>query len=398
MKLIAPLTKKTSLEILKAEGVQEVILSAKEISRLGEFEFNELEALARKAQELGLTPFLEWDILQTQTDFAQTTKLLSTIDLSLFAAVRVQDMGAYFYLLKNSSVPIHLILETAYHNFPAIQEVASFGGERVHRVVLSLELPEEILHSYLTQLKNLHYETEFLGLGPILLFYTPRKLLSVQYYDHEDGEVIPVHQKPKELYADAKSEESPHTGFPVVENHHGTFMFNTKDHFVLEAVEKFQQLGLTALRVETRLGLKTEVFKLIKNLMENPILATEFIEELKTLNPRKVIRGFYNANRTDRLFPKLKNQRLLRHDENFLGEVVDSEKGSHIGVVLKSKKATIAPGDFIKFVTPDGREKRVQISTMTNSKLDPLKSAEAGDLIFLPWVGAISRKTMVYLG
>jgi len=36
------------------------------------------------------------------------------------------------------------------------------------------------------------------------------------------------------LEAYGTSEESPHSGFPIVENRHGTFMFNVKDLSLLE--------------------------------------------------------------------------------------------------------------------------------------------------------------------
>ena len=39
------------------------------------------------------------------------------------------------------------------------------------------------------------------------------------------------------LEATGESEESPHKGFPLIENSHGTFMFHIKRLFLLEHLE-----------------------------------------------------------------------------------------------------------------------------------------------------------------
>ena len=53
-------------------------------------------------------------------------------------AVRVQDIGAYHYLLQENKVDLHLIIESGNHNLVAIKKWEQLGGDRLKRIVLGL--------------------------------------------------------------------------------------------------------------------------------------------------------------------------------------------------------------------------------------------------------------------
>ena len=104
-------------------------------------------------------------------------------------------------------------------------------GDQCERLVLSNELSKEKLLEYAHLLNT---PIEVLVFGRILLFYSPRLLLSPL----EKTELENNHS----IEAFGTSEESPHSGFPLIENSHGTFMFNVKDLYLLDHLEELKEM------------------------------------------------------------------------------------------------------------------------------------------------------------
>src|SRR5690606_4501254 len=111
-------------------------------------------------------------------------------------------------------------------------------GARLTRLVLSIELSKESLKNIVPALKT---PCELLVLGRILLFHSPRALLAPLAGPVAD---------PAWLEAVGASEESPHKGFPLLENKHGTFMFLPKDFCLAEQLPELKELGLEYMRFD----------------------------------------------------------------------------------------------------------------------------------------------------
>lgn len=390
MKTIIYLENNDQLNDLIASGVEEVILSPRETSRFGVMSLQEVLKLAIKLRETNLKVYLEWDILATEKPFSDLIKLLSDVDWSLFHAVRVQDPGAMEWIRENApETKMHLILERGNHNLIGLKRWIDLYRDQTVRVCLSLELSHDKLKEAIDQLG---VEVEFLALGRILLFYTPRNLLSVPYFDHEDAETKPYYQKPKEALG--HSEESPHSGFPILENAHGTFMFNTRDHCLLENIIELQEMGLSAVRFDLRFGAPQELLMPLIQLTKE--FSLESAQKLRELWPSKVIRGYYNANRSDRLFSKLKNSRTQARDQNFAAEVVDAIKDSHLGFLVKHSTRPVKLGESFKILTPDGKNKELKLQKMWNANGAELEVVHHGEVFFTKWTSGVSLKSMAY--
>ncbi len=390
MKLISYVDNLKDLELLKSAGYSEGILAPSLLSKVGILKIDDLNKLAQEMREQGIRPILEWDILMTETDFTEVKKHLMRIEFPLFDAIRIQDPGAVSYVQDNfAHLEIQLILESgAYHNYRSIEVWKKLLGPRLKRVILSLELNKETIKEYI---EKLELEIEFLGVGRILLFYTPRKLVT-PLFEEQKREYYQVHEIPVEV--SASSEESAHKGFPVVENVHGTFMFNTKDHFVLEYLNELTEIGLDFLRIDVRHLEDKSILDKISKLNNN--FSADQAQEIKSDYPVSVIRGFFHVNKSDVLFKKLKNQRIVRQDDNFIGEVIDVNKKNYIALIIKGAGISLTVGDELLLLTPDGREKKVKINFLRNSQLVDIELATSGDIVLIPHVSAISVKTMVY--
>jgi putative protease len=368
------------LNILKNLGMDEVILGHKDLSRFGKLTTDEFESLSKRARELGLRVIAEWDILMTEHVFMDATRIVGDI-LSSAQVLRVQDPGALEWAITETKLPLQFIAENGNHNIVALQGWIDHAEGRMERIVLSIELNRDVMAEY-TQ--RLTVPCELLGFGRILLFYTPRSLLSPLA-----PEKLAANE---ELTAVGSSEESPHKGFPLVENRQGTFMFHIKEFCLIEYAKDLEALGLGFLRLDLRFGMEIfleEVTGLIRNF--DQVAFDSFKEKF----PQDLMRGFYLVNKTDVLFPKLKNYRLQKRDGDFVGEVMDAEKGSHLAIMVKNPKGLKAT-DILKILHPKGDEFEIKIHSLKNLSMEDVEEVQVDQMAIIPYVGGVWVKSQVF--
>lgn len=335
-------------------SASDVILGHKSLSRFGKLSSGDVIELASECVKKSVRPILEWDILMTEQVFSlrkhEISKLLEHENLQV---IRVQDIGAFNFILENyPNKMIQLVLENGNHNLTGLKKWCQLAGNRLDRLVLSSQLSKTVLKKYV---KKLPVPVEILGLGRILLFYTPRMLLSPYVSSDMD-----------EIEISCSSEESSHKGFPVLQNRHGTFMFNPKDLSLLDNMDQLTETGVQFLRIDTRFGLPVSNYK-----------------------------GFFNVNKSSTIFEKLKNERIKRQDKLFLGDVVEVNKKNHIGIMLGNSEISLNLGDQILFFTPEGKEKKTEVKTITNSDGKELSRGECGQLVFVHHISGISVRSVV---
>ncbi len=376
----------TELALNQVGPGSEVIIEHKELSRFGKLNTSEFNHALSKLKEKGAQVSLEWDILMSETDFASKASLLNELELDLIDSIRVQDPGAIEYVKHNLDHKITLILETGNHNLRGIQSWIDHVGERVNRVVLSVELDKKTVKNYC---ENLEVDVEFLVLGRILIFYTPRNLLSSLL--PEDDEKKKRRLVSNEfLEASGESEESPHKGFPLIENKHGTFMFHIKRLFLLDCLSDLKECGVRQLRVDNRFDSEDLLNKSLLTMNGSCDVAS-----FKKEYPYDVIKGYFNTNKTDVLFKKLKNYRLQRKDESYVGEVLETNKAHYMAILIK--KSSIKLGDELKFITPEGKELVCKVHQLQNSVGVDIEKASVDELCLINYFGSVWPKSQVYL-
>jgi putative protease len=390
MKLISVVDNIEQAKVMKANDVNEVIVGNMLFSKYGKVSPNRYNDFTKELKELELRVVFDWDILMTQSVFNERIKEIEKIDFSTIDAIRVADPGALFWCKENlNKIPIQLNLENGNHNLIGIEKWIEIAGSTLERVILSIELSKTKLEEYCSQLNT---PIEFFGLGRIPLFYTPRSLVSPYLLDHEDDQRKELSSSYIEI--EGSSEESPHKGFPIIENIHGTFMFNTKDQFLLDQVSELKDMGISFFRFDTRHCSDLNIIASIAKQFNSP--SEENSLELKNAYDGVVIRGFYHVNKSDVLFKKLKNQRTQRKDELFLGEVLDVKKKKHLGLMIKNKDVNLLKGQEIILKTPDGKIKQTRVERLLNSQGQEVSKASAGEIVFISHLSAISVKTLVY--
>lgn len=393
MKVITYLESLSDLDLILENKITDIILGTKNLSRFGKLTIDQFHQIASIAKSNNLNVHLDWDILITESLFSEKINEFNKIDLSLIKSVRAQDPGVIEYLLRETNLPLSLILETGNHNLEGILSWCDYLKDRLDRVLLSIELPQERLRHYAKKLKQREIKWEFLGLGRILLFYTPRSLLAPVLFDHDDDKTQKIISEDF-LELMGSSEESPHKGFPVIENQHGTFMFHIKDHYLMENISDLEDIGLDYIRIDLRFKKDMKLLNMITDCIAS--FSKEKANRIKELYPADVIRGFFNVNKTDTLFIKLKNQRLQRKDENYVGEIFEVQKSKYIVFMNRNPLIKVRRGDRLKFINPEGKIISSQIHKLQNSKMMDVEEIGYEELGVMNFIGGAVAKTQIY--
>lgn len=380
----------------------ELILGLKDFSRFGELTLLDLEKIISLNQKKRYTLVFEWDILETENKFKETAKLILDnpfLKRGDFSAIRVQDTGAVRFIFEHFSwLKIQIVLENGNHNLRGLSSWANILGERLDRLVISNELTRQSLTQYAQVFPD---KIEILVFGRIIVFYSPRKLLAPIYKKNQTNDL----QSPKSSSIEVlgTSEEGPHSGFPIIENGHGSFMFNVKDLFLLEHVEELYKMKLAGARFDLRFDNYFDCLETCMSIFfaenKQDLYLEEEIRKFRISLRRPAIKGFYQTNKTDVLFSKLKNKKTARRDEYYLGEIVDSEKDLLLVLKLSNEisKENSKENLELNIETPEGKTKTLQLSwPLKNSLGESVWSGSKGEIVLIPYIRGVSVKSQVY--
>lgn len=329
------------------------------------------ESHLKEAHALGFKLHLEWDALMEEPRFLQLTQ---TSLPAYISSVRVKDAGAALWLRDQTSYPIWLHLEAGHHNRVAVESWKQRLGARLEGVILSNELPQKTIQVWTQELR---LQSELLALGPLLLFHSPRKLLS----PHKERELT------EELRATGASVESPHKGFPLLENEHGTFMFHPKDLSLVDRHSELEACGLSFFRIDDRQE-TADTQKLVREFLRTPNSA----DELKSAWSKDWMRGYWNTNKSDVLFEKLTNPHLQKTPD-IIAEVIDGKKSHWLAVKVLGPSLKLEQD--IEVVSPLGKVKSARLMWLKDSSFRPCEEIKTGAIGFIPWVTGTPTKSVL---
>jgi len=369
------------LEQIEKTPIKEVILEHKLLSRIGRNNTKTLLSLLEEVLYRKLSPVLQWDILITENNFNLCLKLLKQLPLSRFQAIRVQDIGAAEWIRKEyPRLPLHLIVETGNHNLTSLLRWSEYFGKQLGRFVLSNELPKSKLIEYSQILK---IPCEIMCVGRILLFYTPRKLLSNNNFSEKSLDFVE-----KNLF----TKDQPKKIFRTLENQHGTFMFFYRDLFLLDFLDELKKTHLSVLRLDLR-HLDSTCTWIRKFSAAIQSSNKTKIGELKSAWPCKITHGFFRANRTELAIERIKNPYLKDHGETLVGYIVEAIKGKHL--ILLARK-NFSCGKTLLAITPEGRECKISTNSVQTINGVPVTEIVSENLYQVPHVKYVTPQTLIY--
>ena len=320
--------------VAQIEQIREVLIEPTLLARTGTLSLDEADSLAALAHAHGLRPILVWDALMPERLMQQVVTKLNSRDLSLYGAVRVADPGAAFWLWQERpEIPIQLLVETGSHNLEALRGWVDLLTPSLERLILSIELPEEQLIAYC---QALPVACEVLGIGRILLFYSPRSLLATHLGDNDapsanvdmDALTMVEQQTTLPVTAVAHSQKSPQRAFPTVETAHGTLMYLDRDQFILDRLDGLRAGGLHTVRLDLRHvspdgHAAAGIDALWQQLCTDP-------SQLRAQWPHPTRAPFFKTNRTTAQFSHMKSPLHAQRDASCLAEIVAGENGRYV--------------------------------------------------------------------
>lgn len=365
---------------VKAPQLEEVLLEPKELAREGTLSRLRVTELATEASKRGLRTVLVWDALMPQRTFDRACSLVHELDLSVFDAIRAADPGVAFWVREQyPQIPLHFVVENGNHNLGSLQGWIDALGDSLERLVLSIELPEEKLVKYC---RSLSVQCEVLGAGRILLFYSPRSLLSSQVDARSDGLTDQHLDSEFNLHLTVRPEKSPDRNFPTLETEHGTFMYLDKDQFILDRLDQLQSAGLDVLRIDLRHLSRNgrsadQIDKICGQAIHNVSL-------LRQSWPRPIRAPFFKSNRTTAQFARMKSQLHQQRDDSCLAEIIGGENGKY--VVYQTLRA-FEMDEVMSVVLPTGEEVPLPLSTVFRNRSGrPIKRCDGEEIILSGWI------------
>ncbi|MBF0312334.1 MAG: U32 family peptidase [Oligoflexia bacterium] len=341
-----------------ADDHSEVILEHVCLSRLGMMSSKEMISAIHECKRKGVRAFLAVDCLLIDEKWDEICKALDELELVIghVAAIRVLDIGVLQLIRERfPKKKIHLLLEHGPLNFEGLIFWKQHLGDCLERLVLSTQITKEQLEKYVSDPRMRDLQLEILVFGPLMMSYTSRSLLGLAGGDEQIVEI--------------KSLESFDLEISVIQNRHGSFIFHKRPLSIEHLLPDLLKEKLY-LRYDYRLFYKDKM---------------NFTE------------GLFMENSTGKIFDKLKNN-LLRtgNGENYLGEVVQVEKGCYIAVLLKSFVFKLSVGDEIEYALPTGERISTKVNEIRNSRAHPVTDASYQDLVLLKYHSKITARSIVY--
>jgi U32 family peptidase len=360
-----------------AANLHEVLLEPALLARQGKLSEEKVHLLAAEARKRGLRPVLVWDILMPERVMEMVCdRLLQKWHLNCFDAIRVCDPGAAYWLLIHfPEIPLQLIVETGNHNLESLLGWCEIFSGSLERLVLSIELPEEKLIEYC---QTLPVACELLGVGQILLFYSPRSLLAKHLAEEDNFNP----DSPLYLEATAAFADSPNRHFPTWETAHGTLMFLDKDQFILDKLDGLQAAGLHTVRLDLRHleqegDVAVNIDIICGQILGNPA-------SLRVNWSRETRAPFFKANRTTALFPRMKSKVTDYRNDACLAEVLAGEGGKY--VVFYTMRA-FEVSQIKSMIMPTGEEIKLPPEvTFRNLNGEQLNCFESEQILVTDWI------------
>jgi U32 family peptidase len=231
--------------------------------------------------------------------------------------------------------------------------------------------------------QTLPVSCEVLGVGQILLFYSPRSLLTPHL--PSEAEEIPV------LQTNIVSTELPNRLFPTLETPHGTLMFFDKDQFILDHLEGLRESGCHRIRLDLRhLGQDGDSAREI-DIISQQALADP--AKLRSQWPRETRAPFFKANRTTNFFPRLKSKLTGLRQETCLAESIAGEGKQY--VVFQSLRPFKA-NDIRCIKLPTGETLDIPPNlSLKNLRGELLEALEHPQIFITDWIKKVASGSLL---
>lgn len=292
-------------------------------------------------------------------------------------ALIIADPGVF--AVAKETVPnmeIHLSTQANNTNY---QSALFWAKQGIDRIVVARELSFTEIREIKDRLPE-HVTIEAFVHGAMCISYSGRCLMSNYLTDRDANKGECSHPCRWEYHV--VEEKRPGEYMPVEETERGTFIYNSRDLCMIEAIPELIESGITSLKIEGRM--KTAfyagtVVKAYREAIDTYLRSPEeyekkkpyFLEEVGKASHRDYTTGFYNGKTTPSDQTYTHNSYIRDYD--FAGMILDYDKETSMVTVEQRRKFSV--GDQIEVMPQNEPSYAIEVTQMWDAEGNPTESA-----------------------
>ena len=368
MELLAPAGNMEKMKMALLYGADAVYMAGKAFGLRaygGNFTREEMKEAVEYAHSMEKKVYITVNIIPRNEDLEGLDTYLKYLQGIHADAVLISDLGVFDIAREAApDLPVHVSTQASAANVAHCQEMERYGRVRV-------VLPESILSEMRTSRNGRSIELEVFGHGALCISWSGRCLLSNYFTNGKRqsnrGECI---QACRFKYS-VMEESRPGQYFPVEEDEHGTYIFNSKDLCMIDHIPELIKAGVSSLKIEGRMksvyyvaAVVAAYRKAIDSYYELGAafsVRPEWREELEKVSHRPYTTAFAFQNPDHSAQEYIKSQPEQPYD--FIGLVLEQDKGN--GTVKVQQRNYFKAGEVVECLTPAGDVFPVTIGHLT---------------------------------
>lgn len=251
IELLAPAGTMEKMKMALLYGADAVYLAGKVFGLRaygGNFTKEEMKEAVRYAHGMGKKVYVTVNIIPRNEDLEGLDDYLRYLEEIHVDAALISDLGVFSLAREVApTLPIHVSTQASAANWRTVKVWKEMGAERV---VLAREVSVKEMADIR---KKVDIELEVFGHGAMCISWSGRCLLS-NFFTHgkrqsNRGECI---QACRFKYS-VMEESRPGQYWPIEEDDHGTYIFNSKDLCMIDHIPELIEGGASSLKIEGRM-------------------------------------------------------------------------------------------------------------------------------------------------
>lgn len=379
MELLAPAGTMEKMKMALLYGADAVYLAGKVFGLRaygGNFSMEELKEAVSYAHSMGKKVYVTVNIIPRNEDLEGLDDYLKYLESIHVDAVLISDLGVFSLCREVAPhLPIHVSTQASSANWRTVKMWKDLGAERV---VLAREVSVKEMAEIR---KKVDIDLEVFGHGAMCISWSGRCLLSNFFTNGKRqsnrGECI---QACRFRYA-VMEESRPGQYWPVEEDEHGTYIFNSKDLCMIDHIPELIEGGAASLKIEGRMKSVYYVAAVVAAYRKAIDayyaeggayrVRPEWREELEKVSHRPYTTAFAFQNPDHSAQEYVKSQPEQPYD--FVGLILPGH--GEEGTNRVQQRNHFKVGEILEYLTPQGQVGLVKITRLVNQEGEEVDKA-----------------------
>lgn len=376
IELLAPAGTMEKLKMALLYGADAVFLAGKVFGLRaygGNFTNEELKEAVDYAHSMGKKVYVTVNIIPRNEDLTGLDEYLKYLEEIKVDAALISDLGVFSVAREVApNLPIHISTQASSANWRTVKMWKDMGASRV---VLAREVSVKEMKEIR---EKVDIELEVFAHGALCISWSGRCLLSNFFTNGKrqsnKGECI---QACRFKYS-VVEESRPGQYFPVEEDEHGTYIFNSKDLCMIDHIPELIEGGASSLKLEGRMKSVYYVAAVVSAYRkaidayyeegENFKVRPEWREELEKVSHRPYTTAFAFQNPDNSAQEYEKSQPEQPYD--FVALIQPSHDGMKV-----QQRNHFKVGEVLEYLTPKGEIGNVTIQGLVNKDGESVEKA-----------------------